>query len=229
MARWDGSGVWLFLAWVLMAGLAGAQETPAEGTVNDRHEATVEKATFGAGCFWCVEAVFEELDGVLSVESGYAGGHVPNPTYEQVCSGDTGHAEVCQIKYDPARISFDTLLEVFWKTHDPTTLNRQGPDSGTQYRSVIFYHSDGQREAAEKYKKLLDESGAYDDPIVTQIVPAETFYPAERYHQGYYGSNSNQSYCRLVIRPKLDKFRKVFKDKLKTDVPQSQPKVPERR
>jgi peptide-methionine (S)-S-oxide reductase len=174
-----------------------------------------EVATFGAGCFWCVEAVFQQLDGVISVESGYSGGTIENPTYEQVCTGATGHAEVCQIRYDPSRTTYEELLEVFWKTHDPTTLNRQGNDVGTQYRSVIFYHGEKQKALAEKYKKELDSSGAWDDPIVTEISPSTAFYKAEEYHQDYFKSNPRQAYCTFVIRPKVDKFRKVFKDKLK--------------
>jgi peptide-methionine (S)-S-oxide reductase len=172
-------------------------------------------ATFGAGCFWCVEAVFQQLDGVISVESGYSGGSLENPTYEQVCSGTTGHAEVCQIRYDPSRITYDELLEVFWKTHDPTTLNRQGNDVGPQYRSVVFYHDEKQKALAEKYKKELDSSGAWGNPIVTEISPFTAFYKAEEYHQNYFKSNPRQAYCTFVIRPKVDKFRKVFKDKLK--------------
>jgi peptide-methionine (S)-S-oxide reductase len=173
------------------------------------------QATLGGGCFWCVEAVFEELEGVVDVKSGYAGGSLANPTYEQVCSGLTGHAEVCQITFDPARISYQKLLEVFFKTHDPTTLNRQGGDAGTQYRSVIFYHDDRQKEVAETVKRQLDQSGAWDDPIVTEISAAPTFYEAEAYHQDYYRQNPGQGYCQFVIRPKMDKFRKAFADKLK--------------
>jgi peptide-methionine (S)-S-oxide reductase len=180
-----------------------------------KESGTTELATFGAGCFWCVEAVFQELDGVVSVESGYSGGAVENPTYEQVCTGTTGHAEVCQIRFDPARISYKDLLEVFWKTHDPTTLNRQGNDVGAQYRSVIFYHNDQQRELAEKYKRELNASGAWSQPIVTQIVPFERFHKAEGYHQDYFHQNPRQGYCSFVIRPKVDKFRKVFHEKLK--------------
>jgi peptide-methionine (S)-S-oxide reductase len=176
----------------------------------------MELATFGAGCFWCVEAVFQQLKGVTSVVSGYAGGHVQNPTYEQVCTGRTGHAEVCQIQYDPEQISYEDLLEVFFNTHDPTTLNRQGNDIGTQYRSVIFYHNDEQREAAEKAKTELDESGAWKNPIVTEISPLEEFFRGEDYHQDYFRRNPNQRYCQLVIRPKLDKFERVFKLKLDT-------------
>jgi peptide-methionine (S)-S-oxide reductase len=172
-------------------------------------------ATFGSGCFWCTEAVFERLNGVRSVVSGYAGGTVKNPSYEQVCTGKTGHAEVTQITYDPKVITYDELLEVFWKTHDPTTLNRQGNDVGTQYRSVIFYHNEEQKRLAEKYKEELNKSGAWDKPIVTEITPFTNFYPAEGYHQDYYENNPHQGYCAFVIAPKVEKFEKVFKDKLK--------------
>jgi peptide methionine sulfoxide reductase msrA/msrB len=188
----------------------------ADGGKNAAKPAT-ETATFGAGCFWCVEAVFQELKGVISVTSGYAGGHVKNPSYKEVCYGTTGHAEVAQIVYDPSVTSYDELLEVFWQTHDPTTLNRQGADEGTQYRSVIFYHNDTQKERAEYYKQELDASGAWDRPIVTEISPLPTFYPAEDYHQNYYSTNPEQGYCRAVIRPKVEKFRKVFADKLKSN------------
>ena len=174
-----------------------------------------EKATFGAGCFWCTEAVFQQLKGVQSVVSGYSGGHVKNPTYQQVTSGTTGHAEVTQVAFDPAVISFDELLEVFWQTHDPTTPNRQGNDFGPQYRSAIFYHNDEQRRLAEHYKQKLDESGAFDAPIVTEIAPFTEFYRAESYHQNYFDENPYQPYCAIVVRPKVDKVKKVFKDKLK--------------
>jgi peptide-methionine (S)-S-oxide reductase len=174
-----------------------------------------EIATFGAGCFWCVEAVFEELEGVISVDSGYMGGRVVKPTYEQVCSGRTGHAEVCRITFDPAKISFDELLEVFWQTHDPTTLNQQGHDVGTQYRSAVFYHSPKQKELAEQWKKVLDESGAFRSPIVTEITAASVYYQAEDYHQDYFAMNPYDRYCNAVAKPKIDKVRKVFKDKLK--------------
>lgn len=180
-------------------------------------EMNFEKTTFGAGCFWCVEAVFENLKGVESVVSGYAGGDIDNPTYNQVCSGSTGYAEVCQITFDPAVISFAELLEVFWQTHDPTTLNRQGADVGTQYRSVIFYHNDAQKELAEKYKSELNNAGVFENQIVTEISEIDEFYKAEEYHQNYYNNNSDQPYCSLVITPKLEKFKKVFGDKLKTD------------
>jgi peptide-methionine (S)-S-oxide reductase len=176
---------------------------------------TLDTITLGAGCFWCVEAVFLELKGVQSVTSGYMGGHVKNPSYREVCNGTTGHAEVARIVYDPAVLSIDELLEVFWQTHDPTTLNRQGADVGTQYRSAIFYHTDEQRQVAEAYKAKLDASGAFRAPIVTEVVAASTFYPAEDYHQNYYAMNGEQGYCQMVIRPKLDKFRKVFADRLK--------------
>ncbi len=174
----------------------------------------LETATFAAGCFWCVEAIFQNVQGVTSVVSGYAGGTVENPTYEQVCSGSTGHAEACQISYDPAKVSYKELLEVFWQTHDPTTLNRQGNDSGTQYRSAIFYNTDQQKQTAEAYKKELAAAKIWDKPIVTEIAPLKKFYKAETYHQNYYRENSGQPYCRFVITPKLEKFRKVFEKKL---------------
>lgn len=177
----------------------------------------METAVFGAGCFWCVEAVFEELKGVESVVAGYSGGHIKNPAYREVCSGRTGHAEVTKITFDPEVISFEELLEVFWQTHDPTTLNRQGADVGTQYRSAVFYTDEEQRKTAEEIKRRLDESGAWDNPIVTEISPLETFYEAEEDHQDYYRNNPEQGYCRAVIRPKLEKFREAFGDKTKTD------------
>jgi peptide-methionine (S)-S-oxide reductase len=181
----------------------------------DTKNSTMEIATFGNGCFWCTEAIFQNLQGVDKVVSGYSGGHVENPTYKQVCTGTTGHAEVIQISYDPAVISYDELLEVFWKTHDPTTPNRQGNDVGPQYRSAVFYHSEEQKEKAQKYKKELNAAGAYDAPIVTEITAFEKFYPAEDYHQNYFNLNGSQPYCSFVIRPKVEKFEKVFKDKLK--------------
>ena len=171
-------------------------------------------ATFGAGCFWCVEACFSELKGVKQVLSGYMGGVTKNPTYKEVCTGNTGHAEVAQIVFNPEEITYEELLEVFWFVHDPTTLNRQGNDVGTQYRSVVFFHSEQQRELAEFYKKKLDESGAYAKPIVTEISAAEEFYVAEDYHQGYFNDNPNQPYCAAVVRPKVEKFRKAFAEKL---------------
>ena len=178
-------------------------------------DSKVELATFGAGCFWCTEAVFQNVKGVSKVVSGYAGGKVKNPTYREICTGLTGHAEVTQITFDPSKVSFEELLEVFWNTHDPTTLNRQGADEGTQYRSVVFYHTDEQRKAAENYKSQLEASKVFKNPIVTEISPLPDYYPAENYHQNYYNSNQNQGYCRFVIQPKLEKFEKVFKAKLK--------------
>ena len=176
---------------------------------------STDTATFGAGCFWCVEAVFQQLKGVISVRSGYAGGTVANPTYKEVCTGTTGHAEVCQIVFDPSVITYDELLQAFWQTHDPTTLNKQGHDVGTQYRSVIFYHNDSQRQLAEKYKKELTEQKVWSDPVVTEISPMPAFYSAEAYHQNYFNDNGAQPYCTFVIKPKVEKFQKVFKDKLK--------------
>ncbi len=176
-----------------------------------------DTATFGTGCFWCTEAIFQQLEGVLKVTSGYSGGHTVRPTYKEVCTGTTGHAECVQIVYDPEKITFDELLEVFWQTHDPTTLNQQGNDIGTQYRSVIFYHNNEQKQKAEKYKTELDKSGAFSKPIVTEITAYdEKFYAAEDYHQDYYALNGSQPYCVYVIRPKMEKFKKVFKDKLKS-------------
>ncbi|HEX4611870.1 MAG TPA: peptide-methionine (S)-S-oxide reductase MsrA [Urbifossiella sp.] len=173
-----------------------------------------ETATFGTGCFWCTEAVFQQIKGVKAVVSGYTGGKVPDPTYEQVCSGTTGHAEALQITYDPAAVTYPELLEVFWRSHDPTTLNRQGNDVGTQYRSAIFYHTDRQRELAERYKKKVDGAGVYASPVVTEITPAATFYPAEAYHQNYYALNPRQGYCWTVIGPKVEKLRQVFRGRL---------------
>lgn len=199
--------------------LAAAQGPGNQPLVPDGEKKAqpLQLATFGAGCFWCVEAVFQQLDGVVSVKSGYSGGSVDNPTYEQVCRGNTGHAEVCQIQFDPAKISFDDLLEVFWKTHDPTTLNRQGADVGTQYRSAIFYHDDQQKVLAEKRKQQLDKAGLWPKPIVTEISPAKKFYVAEDYHQNYFKNNPFNGYCQAVVRPKVDKFREVFRDKLKSE------------
>ena len=193
-------------------------ETTKQATMANLPAAALDTATFANGCFWCTEAIFEQLDGVISAESGYTGGKTPNPTYKEVCTGETGHAEALQIVYDPAKISFDELLEVFWQTHDPTTLNRQGADVGTQYRSGIFYHNEEQRQKAEKYKAELDKSGAFDRPIVTEITAFDKFYVAEDYHQQYFENNEgNNPYCTIVIRPKVDKFKKVFKDKLKKE------------
>jgi len=175
----------------------------------------LEVATLAGGCFWCLEAVYEQLQGVVSVVSGYAGGHVPNPTYEQVCGGRTGHAEVVQITYDPETVSYRELLEVFFTIHDPTTLNRQGADVGPQYRSAIFYHHEAQKETAEQVMEEFEVEGIWDDPIVTELAPLDVFYRAEDYHQEYYRRNPYQGYCRVVIAPKVAKFRKRYIDKLK--------------
>ncbi len=174
-----------------------------------------DTATFGAGCFWCVEAIFQQVNGVISVESGYMGGAVKNPTYREVCTGKTGHAEVCRIIFNPSIVSYDDLLEIFWQTHDPTTLNRQGADVGSQYRSVIFYHSEFQKQRAEYFKTKLNEEKAFHAPVITEISPASVFYKAEDYHQNYYNLNPNQGYCTFVIAPKLEKFKKAFAHKLK--------------
>lgn len=176
---------------------------------------SLTKATFANGCFWCTEAIFQQLEGVEKVVSGYIGGSVKNPSYREVCTGLTGHAEAIEVTYNPAIISFEELLEVFWKTHDPTTLNRQGADEGTQYRSGIFYHSEEQRKLSEAYKQKLDASGAFNRPIVTEITQASIFYPAEDYHQNYYKLNGSAPYCSYVIAPKLEKFKKVFGSKIK--------------
>ncbi|MCF8328204.1 MAG: peptide-methionine (S)-S-oxide reductase MsrA [Bacteroidales bacterium] len=176
---------------------------------------TMEKATFGAGCFWCVETIFKHVKGVDSVTSGYSGGDIKNPSYQQVASGQTNHAEAIQIHFDPQVISYQELLEIFYKTHDPTQLNRQGADVGPQYRSVIFYHDDKQKETATTIKNKLDKAGIWDKPIVTAIEPYKNFYPAEDYHQDYYAKNKNQGYCQIVITPKLEKFKEVFSDKMK--------------
>lgn len=175
-----------------------------------------EIATLGGGCFWCLEAVYDELTGVEKVVSGYMGGQVDNPTYRQVCTGTTGHAEVVQVTFDPQVVSFSEILRVFFTIHDPTTLNRQGADVGTQYRSAIFYHSAAQKESAQALISELNEAGVWNDPIVTEVTAAETFYPAEDYHQEYYQNNSSQPYCQVVISPKLAKFRKSFAPQLKT-------------
>jgi peptide-methionine (S)-S-oxide reductase len=184
-------------------------------TTNSMNDSKLQIATFGNGCFWCTEAIFQNVEGVEKVESGYMGGHVKNPTYKEVCSGLTGHAEVLQISFNPQEVSYDELLEIFWKTHDPTTLNRQGNDVGTQYRSVVFYHTDEQKQLAERYKEQLTAAEVFDEPILTEITPASVFYVAENYHQNYYNLNGDAPYCAFVIKPKVDKFKKVFKEKLK--------------
>lgn len=192
-----------------------AQKKTTMNTTTNFSAIKTDTATFGEGCFWCTEAFFQRIKGVLKVTSGYGGGFVENPTYEQVCDHTTGHVELAEIIYDPSVISFDELLEVFWKTHDPTTANRQGNDIGPQYKSVIYYHNLLQKEKAEHYKAELAKSGAWNNPIITTIEPFKNFYPAENYHQNYYNDNPNQGYCRFVIQPKLEKFEKVFKAKLK--------------
>lgn len=213
----------LFGLFLSMAGLNACMSQKSEVKKMEKEQSVKEKeidtktesATFGAGCFWCVEACFADLKGVISVTSGYSGGHKKNPTYKEVCEGTTGHAEVACIVFDPAIISFEELLEVFWFVHDPTTLNRQGNDIGTQYRSVVFYHSDEQKRLAELYKNKLNESGAFDSPVVTEISPLKNYYAAEDYHQNYFENNPENPYCNAVVRPKVEKFRKVFKDRLK--------------
>ncbi|CAN5205042.1 peptide-methionine (S)-S-oxide reductase MsrA [soil metagenome] len=175
----------------------------------------LETATLGAGCFWCVEPIFDDLRGVEAVVSGYSGGHAENPTYQQVCSETTGHAEVIQVKFNPEEISFKEILQIFFSVHDPTTLNRQGNDVGTSYRSAIFYHSDEQKRVADEVIKEVTEEGIYDNPIVTQVAPFDKFYVAENYHQEYFANNPNQPYCAAVVAPKVAKFRKKFVDRLK--------------
>ena len=203
----------LMVAFFMNACAEQIKPTEMEKTTNI--DGMTDTATFGAGCFWCVEAVFQEMKGVIKVTSGYSGGGVKNPSYKEVCTGMTGHAEVCQIIFNPNEVSFKELLEAFWQTHDPTTINRQGNDAGTQYRSVIFYHTESQKHLAEMYKDELNKSGAFDKPIVTAIDPFTNFYAAEDYHQNYFSQNGDAPYCQYVIQPKVDKFRKVFHDKLK--------------
>ncbi len=175
----------------------------------------IKEATFGAGCFWCIEACYQDLEGVISVTSGYSGGPLENPTYKQVCEGNTGHAEIARIVYDDERVSFDELLEVFWFVHDPTQLNRQGNDVGTQYRSVIFYHDEIQKELALKYKQKLTQDQVWEKPIVTMVEPLTNYYPAEDYHNNYFALNPGNPYCNAVVRPKVEKFRKIFATRLK--------------
>jgi peptide-methionine (S)-S-oxide reductase len=213
---------WLFISAMLVTLLAGIScgqkqqnNQSAKIMASDNPNVKTEVATFGGGCFWCTEAVFQDVIGVEKVVSGYMGGKVKNPTYKEVSSGLTGHAEVIQVSYDPTVITYPELLEIFWKTHDPTTLNQQGADVGTQYRSAIFYHSEEQKTLATEYKKRLEEAGAFDAPIVTEISRADVFYVAEDYHQNYYNLNGKAPYCTYVIQPKLEKFRKAFAHKLK--------------
>ncbi len=203
---------------VCLSACGQQKPTKHEGDIekNNKTSMKTEKITLGSGCFWCTEAIFEQVKGVVKVTSGYSGGHVENPTYEQVCDKNTGHAEVCQLEFDPAIVTVDEILEIFWQTHDPTTLNRQGNDVGPQYRSVVFYHNALQQERAEFFKRSLNESGAFDAPIVTAIEPFTNYYVAENYHQDYYNRNGKEPYCYFVIRPKLDKFEKAFKNKMKS-------------
>lgn len=216
--------IWLIVAVIgIVLGIAWAGERKDEPGLPERKPQEMENtknlqtATFAGGCFWCTEAVFQELKGVYKVTSGYIGGTVANPTYEQVCSGSTGHAEATQIMYNPDEVSFEQLLEVFFKTHDPTTLNRQGNDVGTQYRSAVFYNTPEQKATAEAIIADLTKAGVYPDPIVTEVTEASQWYPAEDYHQDYYSQNPNQGYCAYVITPKVEKFRKVFADRLRTE------------
>jgi peptide-methionine (S)-S-oxide reductase len=207
------SGLFLIIVLMSLQPQSVKAISPPMDTSNKSQQ--LETATFGGGCFWCVEAVFERLDGVKSVTSGYAGGHVENPTYKQVTRGDTGHAEVIQLSYDPSKISFEKILEVHFKTHDPTTLNRQGADVGPQYRSIILYHNDEQKEIAQNVINKLNDAQIWDDPIVTKVEPLDTFYEAENYHQDYYENNRSQPYCQFVIGPKLKKLEKAFGELLK--------------
>ncbi len=205
--------LFLTIALITAGAVVSNQQTTAKPM--DTNSSALQKATFGGGCFWCTEAFFLDLKGVTKVESGYSGGKVKNPSYREVCTGTTGHAEVIQITYDPAVVSYSDLLEVFWNTHDPTTLNKQGADEGTQYRSAVFYHDEEQKKTAEAYKKQLETSHVYSRPIVTEITPLTNFYVAEDYHQNYFALNQNAGYCQYVIRPKVEKFKKQFKAKLK--------------
>lgn len=180
-----------------------------------QNENKYEIATLGGGCFWCTEAVYKELKGVVEVVPGFSGGHIKNPAYREVTTGRTGHAEVVNITYDPTLVNFAEILEVFFLTHDPTTLNRQGNDVGTQYRSAVFYHNDEQKAAAEKAIRLLEQDRVYDNPVVTEVTPFEVFYEAEDYHRDYFANNRDQPYCQFVVAPKVDKFRKLFREQLK--------------
>jgi len=209
----------LFIFWAIL-GLTSSANNKATTLANEaiapvNQIANTDTVTLGTGCFWCTEAIFQMVEGVINVESGYSGGKVKNPTYEQIGTGATGHAECLNIIYDTTKVTYDELLEIFWQTHDPTTLNRQGNDIGPQYRSVVFYRTAQQREVAQKYKAELEKSGAFDRPIVTSFEPMTTFYKAENYHQNYYKQNGSQPYCQYVVRPKVEKFEKVFKNKLK--------------
>ena len=210
------SSVFIFILSFLSCNLS-AEEKGENQQISMKTEELkdLELATFGNGCFWCTEAIFEQLEGVYNVEAGYAGGAVKNPSYKEVCTGNTGHAEVIRLRYDPKKISYRELLDVFFNTHDPTTLNRQGADVGTQYRSAIFYHNDEQKAEAEKMIADLEKAEVFDNKIVTEITAINNYYVAENYHQDYYNNNKNAGYCRAVINPKLEKFIKQYKDKLK--------------
>lgn len=216
MSMYISFSLWASIVWMACSststGVSKAMNASENQSISSKK---MDTATFGNGCFWCTEAIFQQLNGVQKVESGYSGGHVENPTYEQVCEKNTGHVEVCRIVYDPSKITFDELLEVFWQTHDPTTLNRQGNDVGPQYRSVVFYHNEEQRSKAEHYKTELDKSGAFDNPIVTAVEPLTNYFPAENYHQNYFKNNPNQPYCYFVVRPKVEKFQKAFAKKIR--------------
>ena len=205
--------IYITFSFLLISAAAQASVIHTDYMVQE--EKNIDTATFAGGCFWCTEAIFEQVKGVKSVISGYSGGDVINPSYREVTTGRTGHAEAIQIVYDPSIISFTELLEIFFKTHDPTTLNRQGADVGTQYRSAIFYHSEKQKETAETIISDLNKAGIWNSTIVTEVTEFTNFYPAEDYHQEYYENNPSQGYCRIVIQPKVEKFRKVFKEKLK--------------
>lgn len=207
----------ILLAFAIFSYSTACNSTNKKTTMNSEKisETKIDTAIFGAGCFWCVEAVFQQIKGVEKVESGYTGGTVKNPSYKEVCTGQTGHAEVCRILYNPDEVTFEELLEVFWGSHDPTTINRQGNDVGTQYRSAIFYTNENQRVTAEQWKKKLNEEKAFENPVVTEIVPEKEFYAAEDYHQNYFNENGEQPYCALIIKPKIDKVKKVFAAKLK--------------
>ena len=208
----------IFLAFISLTSCANRKtgSITNEPLVTNVNLANTDTVTFANGCFWCTEAIFQQVEGVVSVESGYSGGQLANPTYEQIGTGATGHAECLNIIYDTTKVSYADLLEIFWGTHDPTTLNRQGNDIGPQYRSAIFYRNQKQKEIAEAYKVKLNESGAFAKPIVTTFEPMTKFYKAENYHQNYYNQNGRQPYCQYVIKPKMEKFEKVFKDKLKS-------------
>ena len=204
------------LAVILVAiAFGGLKGSTKNNVIMEQKDGVSKSVVFAGGCFWCTEAIFSQLKGVEKVVSGYSGGKVVNPTYNEVCTGTTGHAECTRIIYDPAQITFAELLEVFWTTHDPTTLNRQGADHGTQYRSAIFYTDEDQKQQAIAYKAKLEKEKIWDHPIVTEITSFEKFYPAEDYHQSYYSNNGDQGYCRIVITPKLEKFKKIFASKLK--------------